>query len=210
MTQNLNANLPSSLQPAPDQPFLIVGLGNPGREYRFNRHNVGFMLIDTVSRELGVELSRVVTKALVVTFTRNDRRIILAKPQTFMNLSGKTVSSLLRFYKVPLENLLVAYDDLDLPVGTIRLRSEGGSAGHKGMESIIAQIGTESFGRLRIGIGRPPGRMEGADYVLEDFPKADRDMIVEVLERSAQAVLTFIDHGIVTAMNQFNGVLSKE
>jgi PTH1 family peptidyl-tRNA hydrolase len=196
--------------PFPNQPYLVVGLGNLGREYRFNRHNVGFMAIDTVSRAWGIELNRVQAKALVSATNFGGRRVILAKPQTFMNLSGHPVSSLLRFYKVPLENLLVIHDDLDLPVGILRIRPGGSSAGQKGLGSTIDKLGTEAFPRLRIGIGRPPGRMDSADYVLEDFPKAEREIILQVLDRARQAVETFIAAGIVTAMNQFNGVLTKE
>jgi PTH1 family peptidyl-tRNA hydrolase len=196
--------------PFPDQPYLVVGLGNPGREYRFNRHNVGFMAIDTASRAWGVELNRVQAKALMSATNFSGRRVILAKPQTFMNLSGQPVSSLLRFYKVPLENLLVVHDDLDLPVGTLRIRPGGVSAGQKGLGSIIEKLGTEAFPRLRIGIGRPPGRMDSTDYVLEDFPKAEREIVLQVLERARQAVETFIAAGVVTAMDQFNGVLTKE
>ena len=203
--------LPSGDQPPfPDQPYLMVGLGNPGREYRFNRHNVGFMAIDTLCREWKVDLNRVQAKALVCPTNFGGRRVILAKPQTFMNLSGQSVSALLHFYKVPLENLLVIHDDLDLAVGILRIRPEGGSAGQKGLGSTIEKLGTEHFPRLRIGIGRPPGRMDSAAYVLQDFPKGEQETIVQVLDRARQAVETFISSGIVTAMNQFNGVLNKE
>jgi peptidyl-tRNA hydrolase, PTH1 family len=194
----------------PSQPFLIVGLGNPGREYRYSRHNTGFMAMDRFAKGLGVELNRVQSNALVSTTTFSEKRLILAKPQTFMNLSGKAVSSLLRFYKVPLENLLVIHDDLDLPVGTLRLRPEGGSAGQKGLGSVIELLGTENFPRLRIGIGRPPGRMETMDYVLEAFSEGDFVLLEEILNRGEQAIKVFIVDGIVTAMNQFNGAISKE
>jgi PTH1 family peptidyl-tRNA hydrolase len=122
-----------------------------------------------------------------------------------MNNSGAAVSSLLHFYKVPLENLLVAYDDVDLPLGTLRLRSTGGSAGQKGMQSIIERLGTEEFPRLRIGTGRPPGRMEAADYVLQDFPTDESDLLADTLDRAVEAVLTFIQYGLERAMNSYNG-----
>lgn len=136
--------------------------------------------------------------------------MILVKPQTYMNLSGQAVASLLRFYKIPLGNMLIIHDDLDLPFETLRLRPEGGSAGQKGLGSIIEKLGTEAFPRLRIGIGRPAGQMDSADFVLEDFPPAELQVLPQLLDRAAQAVLTFILSGIVTAMNQYNGVLSRE
>ncbi len=190
--------------------FLIVGLGNPGREYRSTRHNVGFIVVDGLCQAFAIRLARLQSKALVGTGSWNSRKIILAKPQTFMNLSGQPVSSLMRFYKIPPEQLLVIHDDLDLPVGTLRMRPGGGSAGQKGLGSIIAQLGTESFPRLRIGIGRPPGQMDAADYVLEDFLLAEKELLPQVLSRAVEAVQDFIEFGLEHAMNAFNGNLQKE
>jgi len=184
--------------------YLIVGLGNPGREYQGNRHNIGFMLVDHLAKRLNITFSRLESKALVTKGEYANRRIILAKPQTYMNLSGQAVSSLVRFYKVPLDNLLIVYDDVDLPLGTLRLRASGGSAGQKGMESMIERLGTEDFPRLRLGISRPPGRLQAADYVLQDFSKAEAELLPMVLDRAADAVQSFIRHGIVTAMNLYN------
>jgi len=188
----------------PEAFYLIVGLGNPGREYRGNRHNIGFMLVDHQAKRLNITFSRLESKALVTKGEYANRRVILAKPQTYMNLSGQAVGSLVRYYKVPLNNLLVVYDDVDLPLGTIRLRPAGGSAGQKGMESIIERLGTEDFPRLRLGINRPPGRMQAADYVLQDFSKAEAELLPGLFDRAADAVQTFIRSGIVTAMNQYN------
>jgi PTH1 family peptidyl-tRNA hydrolase len=188
--------------------FLIIGLGNPGRDYRENRHNIGFMLIDRLAIELNVRFTRQHSKALVATTNYNECRIILAKPQTFMNLSGQSVQGLIRFYKLPLTNLLVAHDDLDLPLGTIRIRPDGGSAGQKGMESIIERLGTDEFPRLRLGIGRPPGRMEAPDYVLQDFPAGEMTVISETLNLAVEAALTFVNEGLDVAMNRFNGVMT--
>jgi len=185
--------------------FLIVGLGNPGREYKDNRHNVGFMLIDRLSVRLNARMSRVQAKALVGSVMYEGNKIILAKPQTYMNLSGQSIQGLARFYKLPLENMIVSHDDLDLPFGTIRIRPGGGPGGQKGVASTIERLGTKDFRRLRIGIGRPPGRMDPAAYVLQDFPKADQFMLSEVLDHAADAVLTFIAEGLNTAMNKFNG-----
>jgi PTH1 family peptidyl-tRNA hydrolase len=185
-------------------PYLIVGLGNPGRQYKDNRHNIGFMVVDRLAARLGLTFSRLEMKALVTKGEHQGKRILLAKPQTFMNLSGRAVASLARFYKVPLENLLVIYDDVDLPLGSLRLRPSGGSAGQKGMGSIVESLGSQEFPRLRVGIDRPPGRMEAADYVLQDFPPPDRTFLPEILDRAADAALTFVDQGLVAAMNRFN------
>ena len=185
-------------------PFLIVGLGNPGRQYRNNRHNIGFLLVDRLAEKLGVTFSRLESKALVTKADYQGQRVVLAKPQTFMNLSGQAAASLVKFYKVPLENLLVAYDDVDLPFGSLRLRPGGGSAGQKGMVSMIERLGTQDFPRLRLGIGRPPGRMEAAAYVLQDFSPAEEPELSASLERGVQAALIFISQGLEAAMNQYN------
>ncbi len=190
--------------------YLIVGLGNPGREYRASRHNVGFMVVDGLCEAFAIRLSRLQSKALVGSGTWNGKKIILAKPQAFMNLSGRPVSSLLRFYKIPLEQMLVIHDDLDLPVGTLRMRPGGSSAGQKGLTSIITQLGTELFPRLRIGIGRPPGQMDPADYVLENFLPSDQELLSQVLGRAVEAVEDFMQSGLEHAMNAFNGTLQKE
>jgi PTH1 family peptidyl-tRNA hydrolase len=185
--------------------FLIVGLGNPGREYRDNRHNVGFLLVDRLAVDLNAQKMRVQAKAIVTSGILEERKVFLAKPQTYMNLSGQSVQGLLSFYKLPLENLLVAHDDLDLPLGTIRLRPGGGPGGQRGMASAIDYLGTRAFPRLRIGIGRPPGRMDPAAYVLQDFSRDERAALAEVLDLAAKAALTFVSHGLEKAMNLFNG-----
>jgi peptidyl-tRNA hydrolase, PTH1 family len=188
--------------------FLIVGLGNPGREYRGTRHNVGFMLLDHLTARLNVRFTRMQSRALVANANFQERKIILAKPQTFMNLSGQSVQGLLHFYKLPLENLIIAHDDLDLPLGTIRIRPDGRSAGQKGMTSTIDRLGTDEFPRLRLGIGRPQGRLSAPDYVLQNFPEADLPIITETLSRSVEAVLTWVTEGLDAAMNKYNGSVS--
>ncbi len=185
-------------------PFLLIGLGNPGREYRENRHNVGFMVIDRLSVRLNASLTRLQSKALVGTARYEGHSLLLAKPQTFMNLSGQAVRGLVRFYKVPPERLLVIHDDLDLPFGILRLRPDGGSGGHKGVASIIESLGETNFPRLRVGIGRPPGRMDPADYVLQDFPEEDFFTLSTILDQAADAVLTFVTEGLDAAMTRFN------
>ncbi len=190
--------------------YLLVGLGNPGREYRANRHNLGFMTIDQLSSTLDTRLSRVQSKALVGIGALDENKVVLAKPQTYMNLSGQAVSSLLRFYKIPLERLLVIHDELDLPLGTLRLRPGGGSAGNRGLASIIQQLATQEFPRLRIGIGHPPGQMSGADYVLQNFPATEQELLEMVLKRAVEATQVFVRSGLETAMNQYNGSLQKD
>lgn len=185
--------------------YLVAGLGNPGREYQSNRHNIGFLLANRLAERLGVAFSRLQSNALVTKADYRGQRLILAKPQTYMNLSGQAVSALVRFYKLPLENVIIAYDDVDLPLGTLRMRPSGGSGGHKGMQSIIGSLGTQDFPRLRVGIGRPPGRMDAADYVLQDFSKEEKEILPEVLDRAVKATLMFITEGVETAMNQYNG-----
>jgi PTH1 family peptidyl-tRNA hydrolase len=186
-------------------PFIIAGLGNPGRKFEHNRHNIGFMLLNRLSNKLTESFGKVEAKALVCKANYQGERIILVKPQTYMNNSGMSVSSLVRFYQVSLENLLVTYDDVDLPFGILRLRPSGGSGGQNGMQSIIERLGTEDFPRMRIGTGRPPGRMDAADYVLQDFTAQETELLDEILDRGVEAVLTFISSGLDMAMNEFNG-----
>ena len=185
--------------------YLLIGLGNPGREYRDNRHNVGFMLIDRLIVRLNARGMKVQSKAIVTSATYEDRKLILAKPQTYMNLSGQSAQGLLNFYKLPMENMLVAHDDLDLPFGTIRIRPGGGPGGQKGMASTIERLGTKDFPRLRIGIGRPPGRMDPAAYVLKDFSRDEMKTLSEIVDRAAEAALTFVVDGLNKAMNKYNG-----
>ena len=189
---------------------LIVGLGNPGREYAYNRHNAGFMAVSRFAAKHRAAFTRKQGKALVTTLKFDEKQVILAKPQTYMNLSSEAVQSLLKFYDIALENLLVCFDDLDLPVGAIRLRPEGGPGGQNGMKSIIERLGTQKFPRLRLGIGRPPGRMDSAAYVLQDFKKDEAEIMDVTLDKAAQAIETFIKNGLTTAMNKFNGPADDE
>jgi len=188
-----------------DNSYLLIGLGNPGREYRESRHNVGFMLIDRIAVRLDARGMKVQSKAIVMTALYEDRKLILAKPQTYMNLSGQSVQGLIHFYKLPLTNVLIAHDDLDIPSGTIRIRPGGGPGGQRGMASTIEQLGTKDFPRLRIGIGRPPGRMDPSAYVLQDFTRDEMKSISEILDRAADAALEFVVNGLDKAMNKYNG-----
>ena len=194
-----------------DTSYLLIGLGNPGREYKDSRHNIGFMLIDRLAVRLNARGMKLQSKAIVMStlYANAERKIILAKPQTYMNLSGQSVQGLLHFYKLPNENLLVAHDDLDIPFGTIRIRPGGGPGGQRGMASTIEQLGTKEFPRLRLGIGRPPGRMDPKDYVLQDFSKDDQKFLPEVLDRAADAALEFVMKGLNAAMNKYNGEIES-
>lgn len=187
-----------------NRPYLIVGLGNPGPEYHHNRHNVGFMVLDRLVEELGVSFSKMKMEAFFTRARYKGQRVILAKPQTYMNQSGRAVRSLLRFYKIPLERLLVVYDDVDLPLDSLRLRPNGSAGGQKGVKSVIEKLGTKEFARLRVGVGRPPGRMTVSSYVLKVFSSKERDVLPFILGDAVQAVLTFIVEGIHQAMTQYN------
>ena len=189
----------------PETTYLLIGLGNPGREYRDTRHNVGFMLIDRLVVRLNARGMKVQSKAIVINATYEERKLILAKPQTYMNLSGQSAQGLLSFYKLPVENMLIAHDDLDIPFGTIRIRPKGGPGGQGGMASTIEQLGTKDFPRLRIGIGRPPGRMDPAAYVLQNFSREEMKVLSEVVDRAADAALEFVKSGLNAAMNKYNG-----
>lgn len=186
-------------------PFLLIGLGNPGREYANSRHNFGFMAVDRIAVRLYAQGMKVQSKAIVTTATYDDHKLILAKPQTYMNLSGQSVQGLAHFYKIPNENLMILSDDLDLPFGTIRIRASGGPGGQRGLSSILEKLGTKDVPRMRLGIGRPPGRMDPADYVLQNFSRDDLKSISEILDRAADAALEFVTNGLNAAMNKFNG-----
>jgi len=185
-------------------PYLIAGLGNPGRRYRLSRHNIGFKIIDAFAEQHGERLLRVQNQALVAIFHHPAGKIILVKPQTMMNNSGRAVAALARFYQIPFDNLLVVFDDLDLPAGKLRLRPQGGSGGHRGMRSIIELLGSQDFPRLRVGIGRPPGNMDPADYVLQRFSPAEEDLLPILLGDATDAIEMFLAEGIEAAMTRYN------
>lgn len=184
--------------------FLIVGLGNTGRNYAGNRHNIGFMAVDRLAAKYGLLSNRVQNKALVANGRLANHPIILAKPQTMMNGSGDAVGPLAKFYKVPPANVLVIYDEIDIEFGMVRIREKGSSGGHNGMRSIIQHIG-QDFPRIRLGIGRPAGKMPVHAYVLQDFGKDELPLVDEMLETAVSAVETFVQDGIQQAMNKYNG-----
>jgi len=197
-------NQPEMAETFSGKTFLVVGLGNPGREYRDTRHNIGFMLVDKLAERMGINFTRTQFKALVTHGNYLGHRVILAKPQTYMNRSGHPTRSLMRFYKLEPAQILIAYDDVDLPFETTRIKPKGGSAGHKGMKSIIEQLGTRAFPRLRLGVGHNFGHKQAADYVLKPFSKAEAEFLDTYLDRAADAALTFIQEGIEEAMTIYN------
>jgi PTH1 family peptidyl-tRNA hydrolase len=202
--QFLNRFKPSETAAAAESTVLIVGLGNRGREYASNRHNVGFLIADRWAAAHALKFDKIQHHAIIALGRSGEQRVIVAKPQTYMNESGRAVSALLRYYKISLERLLVIFDDLDLPFGVIRLRAEGGAGGHNGMRSIIQHTSSNTFARLRVGIGRPPGRMDPAAFVLQDFNREEAAELAALLDRAVHAIDTFLNTGITSAMNQFN------
>lgn len=201
---------PTQTESEAKTPQLIVGLGNPGAEYAAHRHNIGFRVIDALACAHALTFVREKSmRAHVAEGQIDGRPVLLAKPRTFMNLSGRAVSRLHRAHDIPLEKMLVIYDDLDLPLGRLRLRPEGGSGGHQGMRSIIDLLGPEAFPRLRVGIGRPPGKMDAAKYVLQPFDTDEKAVVQEIVEQAVAAVECWLAEGIMSAMDQFNRPLSS-
>jgi PTH1 family peptidyl-tRNA hydrolase len=185
--------------------WLIVGLGNPGQKYVDTRHNAGWHLLDTIVRDhphFRFDENR--NKALMGRGELAGANVALVKPQTFMNLSGEAVGAVARFYKIPPEHILVAFDDVDLPVASLRLRPGGGAGGPKGMRSIIQHLGTEEFPRLRLGIGRPPGQMPVEAFVLQKFKRDEWEAMLATYERGVEAIKAVLTDGVDYAMNQFN------
>jgi PTH1 family peptidyl-tRNA hydrolase len=182
---------------------LIIGLGNPGRKYTHHRHNVGFQCLDRLAQAHGLSFTQRRAKASLALGKIADVGVVLARPLTYMNLSGQAVRQLVSFYKLSLEDILVIYDDLDLPLGTIRLRPTGGSGGHKGMHSIIEALGSQAFPRLRVGIGRPPGN-DAVNYVLSEFTADEQITLASVYEKVVAAVEFFLRESIEAAMNAYN------
>ena len=190
--------------------YLIVGLGNPGARYEKTRHNVGFRAVERLAQKYGLAFGKMEHRALVANGTILGKRAILAKPQTFMNVSGDSVVPLARFYKIEPDHIIIIHDELDLPLGTLRLRKSGSSGGQNGLKHILQRIGTQDIPRVRIGIGRPPGRMDPVDYVLTPFKGDDEILAVEVQDRAVAAIETWLTYGIELAMSRYNGPAKQE
>jgi len=183
---------------------LVAGLGNPGARYRGTRHNVGFDVIDVLAARQGVGFDAAPAEALQAKWRRADDAVLLVKPLTFMNLSGHALGDLLRFFKIETGDLLVVVDDINLELGRLRARRAGSAGGHNGLKSVIAELGTEEFARLRIGVGRGDARRDLADHVLAKFDPEERSDVAEAVGRSADAAELFVTEGIGAVMNRFN------
>jgi PTH1 family peptidyl-tRNA hydrolase len=184
---------------------LIVGLGNPGIEYQFTPHNMGFLAVDRIAEECGVRVNNRHCRAQTARTRIAGHEVVLAKPETFMNLSGASVVELLREYDAkPEEDLILLYDELDLPFGTLRVRPRGRSAGHNGVQSIIGTLGTQEFARIRLGIGPDHPVGDGARYVLAPLKKAQLEVVSEILDQASDAVRVILADGVQAAMNRFN------
>ena len=184
---------------------LIVGLGNPGEKYRGTRHNVGFDVVDLVAKQRGVAFESCAVDALMAKERGLGATVMLAKPTTYMNLSGVAVRDLCHYYRVDQGDLLVVADDVNLPLGKLRIRRHGSDGGHNGFGSIIDVLNTDRFDRLRLGVGRGDGRADLANYVLNRFEQEEREEIYRAIERAAFAIDVFLKHGTDTMMEQFNG-----
>lgn len=187
-----------------DERRLVVGLGNPGPRYAATRHNAGFLVLDVLAARMGGRFKAHKHRAEVWEGRLAGRPVVLAKPVSFMNDSGAPVVNVSRFYKVPPERIVVVYDELDLPYGTVRLKVGGGDSGHNGLKSITAALGTRDYARVRFGISRPPGRQDPADYVLRDFAAAERKTLDLELDRAADAVEMLLADGLAPAQNAFH------
>lgn len=190
--------------------YLIVGLGNPGKKYENTRHNVGFWCVDELARRHNLEFSKTEKKALIADGIIAGQRVMLVKPQTYMNLSGQSVRGLVDFYKIDYEKIIIVHDDLDTDFGVLRLRIKGSSGGNNGMKDIINHLGTNDIYRAKIGIGRPPGRMNPADYVLKPFAGDDAITASLMVDRAADAIETWLKNGIELAMTRHNGVVDEK
>ena len=182
--------------------FLVVGLGNPGEEYDSTPHNLGFLVIDRLAESHAIRVTRKENMAFVGLGAIREKRVALAKPQTFMNLSGQSVEGLLERYELNAGRLVLVYDELDLPWGTLRVRPGGSAAGHNGVKSVIAHVGTQNFARVRVGVDREGGR--GADYLLSKLKRSDKQEMEEMAVRAAEAVETILAEGVAQAMAIYN------
>lgn len=184
--------------------ILIAGLGNPGKEYENTRHNAGFLVLDTLAQKLGADLSERKHRALCGKAVIGGQKVVLLKPQTYMNSSGESIRAAADYYKVPPEDILVVYDDISLAPGQLRIRAKGSAGGHNGIKSIIAHLGTQEFPRVKVGIGEKPPRMDLADYVLGHFSSGEKKIMEEAAKEAADAICEIVNVGIEQAMNDHN------
>ncbi|MBR4015575.1 MAG: aminoacyl-tRNA hydrolase [Anaerotignum sp.] len=184
--------------------YCIVGLGNPGKQYEETKHNIGFHVIDLLAEKYHIDVTKFKNRALIGDGTINGRRVLLVKPQTFMNLSGESVREIVNFYKIPQERFVVIFDDTSLPCGTVRIREKGSHGGHNGIRNIIDRMGTDVFYRVKVGIGEKPNGWDLADYVLAKFSPEDLPLMEQGKEKAVMGVELMLSHGIADAMNRVN------
>lgn len=187
-----------------EERWLVAGLGNPGPEYAGTRHNAGYMVADLLAERMGARFKAHRSRNEIAEGRLAGVPVTLAKPRTYMNLSGGPVAALSAFYKIPADRIVVVHDDLDIPFGSVRIKFGGGDNGHNGLRSITQALGTNEYIRVRLGIGRPPGRMDAATYVLRDFSAAERKELPFVIDRGADAVETVLSKGVAVAQNTFH------
>lgn len=183
--------------------FLIIGLGNPGDKYKDTKHNVGFFVIDKIAESLGVTVEKKQARSLVESTSWEGKKILLVKPQTYMNLSGEAIRELINYYD-NIENFIVIYDDKDLDIGQLRFRRDGSAGGHNGIKSIINNLNSSNFERLKVGIGKPPAQVPVKNFVLQRFSKEERQVIDESVDRAVEGVKVWLNEDISVAMNHFN------
>lgn len=190
--------------------YIIVGLGNPGKQYENTRHNVGFCVIDILADRMGIHVDERKHKALCGRGVLEGQKVILAKPQTFMNLSGESVRAIADYYKAEPEDIIIVYDDVSLEPGQLRIRKKGSAGGHNGIKNIIAHLGTQEFPRVKTGVGEKPPRMDLADYVLSRFSQGEKELMETAFRDAADAVAMIVGQGMDEAMNRFNGKKKTE
>ena len=190
--------------------YIIVGLGNPGKQYEHTRHNVGFEVIDRLAEKNDILMTERKHRAFCGKGLIGGQKVMLLKPQTFMNLSGESVKSAVDFYQIGTDELIVVYDDVSLSPGQLRIRRAGSAGGHNGIKNIIAQLGTQEFPRVKVGVGEKPERMDLADYVLSHFSKGEWEMMEDAFKEAADAVEVMIADGVDAAMNRFNAKKNEQ
>jgi peptidyl-tRNA hydrolase, PTH1 family len=190
--------------PMADDRWLIAGLGNPGPGYANNRHNAGFMVADLLASRIGAAFKRDRARVQALSGKLGGQQVLVVKPMSSMNLSGGPITSAAAYYKIPAERIIAVYDELDLPFGTIRLKQGGGDNGHNGLKSVTGSLGSREYYRVRIGIGRPPGRQDPAKFVLSDFSAAERKEFPLIIDRAADAVEALLERGLAAAQNEFH------
>lgn len=183
---------------------LIVGLGNPGSKYEKTKHNVGFDVIDLLADSYNISVTKIKHKGLIGEGTIKGNKVLLLKPQTFMNLSGESVKEVMSFYKINVDDIIIVYDDTSLAVGSLRIRLKGSAGGHNGIKNIIAHLGTSDFARVKVGIGEKPNGWDLADYVLSKFSKDDEPLIISGKEKAVKAIEELLENGASSAMNKYN------